>query len=97
MDGRYGGPPVASVVNEVGPELAGGEAWWDHDACTCSQRREKTTHETVYVEEWHNEVGSVGCGKIVGVDDVRGCSEEVAVSQRDTLRTGEGMEKTFSE
>lgn len=34
VDGRYGGPPVASVVDEVGPEFVGGKAWWDHDACT---------------------------------------------------------------
>jgi len=36
VDGRYGGPPVAPVVDEVGPELAGGEPWWNYDARTCS-------------------------------------------------------------
>ena len=39
----------------------------------------------MYVEEGHDEVGSVRCGKEVGTDDVRGRSEEITVTQRDTL------------
>ena len=37
------------------------------------------------MEERHDEVGSVRCGKLVGIDDVRGRSEEIMVSQWDTL------------
>jgi hypothetical protein len=45
------------------------------------------------MEEWHDEVGSVICGKVVCVDDVRGRSEEILVTQRDTLRTKRYIEK----
>ena len=37
------------------------------------------------MEERHDEVGPVRCGKAVGIDDVRGRSEEITVTQRDTL------------
>ena len=40
------------------------------------------------MKERHDEVGSVRCSKGVGVDDIRGCSEEITVTQRDTLGTG---------
>jgi hypothetical protein len=36
VDGRYGGPPIAPVDNEVGPKLASGESWWNYDACARS-------------------------------------------------------------
>jgi hypothetical protein len=42
----------------------------------------------MYVEEGHDEIGSVRFSKMVGDDDVRSCSEEIAVGQRDTLGTG---------
>ena len=37
------------------------------------------------MEERHDEVGSVRCGEGVGVDDVRGRSQQITVTQRDTL------------
>lgn len=49
------------------------------------------------MEERHDEVGSVLCGEVVSVNDVRGGSEEIAVTQRDTLGTEQCVEKACSE